>query len=59
MVKFAKYELYDLANDIGETNDLSESMPTIASEMISQFEKWMKSVMNSTVTVGCLGTAQL
>ena len=57
--EFAKYELYDLANDIGETNDLSESKPAIASEMISQFEKWMKSVMNSTVTVGCLGTAQL
>ena len=55
--KLAKYQLYDLVNDIGETKDLSESEPAITREMISQFEEWMKSVMSSTKTVGCLGTA--
>ena len=55
--KFVKCELYDLVTDIGETKDLSESKPAITSEMMSHSQEWIKSVMDSTKSVGCLGTA--
>ena len=37
--KLAKYELYDLVTDVGETYDLSKSKQAIISEMTSQIEK--------------------
>ena len=55
--KLANYELYDLVNDAGETNDLSKSKQAIINEMTSQLEEWRKSVISSVKAVGCLGTA--
>jgi arylsulfatase A-like enzyme len=42
-----EYALYDLANDIGETNNLIEEMPEKAEPMKAGLHKWLKSVENS------------
>ncbi len=35
-------ELYDLKNDIGETNNLASTMPKMAQEMRSDLESWLQ-----------------
>ncbi len=42
-----RFELYNLEDDPGEKNDLSESNPEIVKLMEVQIETWMKSVINS------------
>jgi arylsulfatase A-like enzyme len=37
-------ELYDLAQDIGETKDLTASQPAKAKELRAQLDAWLKSV---------------
>ncbi|XP_065903953.1 N-acetylgalactosamine-6-sulfatase-like [Dysidea avara] len=51
-----RYELYDLLNDLGETTDLKDKLPSIGNELLNQIEEWRKSVMESVDKVGCLGT---
>ena len=40
----ARTELYHLGNDIGETNDLSESKPELANELRTELLNWIRSV---------------
>lgn len=40
----AKYELYNLKNDIGEQNNLAERYPDRAAEMAKEIEQWSKEV---------------
>ncbi|OHB49730.1 MAG: hypothetical protein A2Y10_05700 [Planctomycetes bacterium GWF2_41_51] len=40
-------ELYNIAKDIGENNDLSAQQPQRVREMKSELEQWMKSVVHS------------
>ncbi len=42
-----RFELYNLEDDPGEKNDLSERNPEIVNLMEVQVETWMKSVINS------------
>lgn len=42
-----KMELYDLANDSMESNNLSQLQPDKTKKMKSELEKWMKSVVRS------------
>lgn len=37
-------ELYDLANDLGETTDLSEEMPDRAAQLLGRLSEWRDSV---------------
>ena len=37
-------ELYDLANDIGETVNLAKDMPDKTAELLAEFQAWRKSV---------------
>jgi arylsulfatase A-like enzyme len=37
--------LYDLSNDIGETNDLANAQPDKAKELSSRWEQWNKTLM--------------
>jgi hypothetical protein len=39
-----KIELYNLRDDIGETNDLSESLPDKARELTARLDTWRRSV---------------
>ena len=39
-----RVELYDLREDIGEQNDLSESKPELAERMLSMLKRWQKEV---------------
>ena len=38
------WELYDLAADPGETNDLAEDRPDVAARLTREFERWSESV---------------
>lgn len=40
--EYEKYELYNLANDISEENDLAESEATKAKELFNELMKWVK-----------------
>lgn len=40
--EYDKYELYNLAKDVGETKDLSESNPEIARKLYERLMKWVK-----------------
>lgn len=43
LVKFSApspWELYDLATDIGETNNLAEARPDIVQRLVAAFEEW-------------------
>jgi arylsulfatase len=42
--KFKQWELYDLANDRSELNDLSISEPERTRNMIGEYEKWAERV---------------
>jgi arylsulfatase A-like enzyme len=35
------YELYDLANDIGETKDLSNELPEVSKKLKNQLNAWL------------------
>ena len=37
-------ELYDLSNDIGETTDVANDNPEIASRMLAELETWFEEV---------------
>ncbi len=37
-----EFELFDLANDLGETDDLSESKPEVVDSLNTRLEKWLK-----------------
>jgi arylsulfatase A-like enzyme len=38
-----KIELYDLANDIGETHDLADSLPELKDNLLEELHKWLAS----------------
>ncbi|XP_065904406.1 N-acetylgalactosamine-6-sulfatase-like [Dysidea avara] len=57
--KVLRHYLYDLLNDLGETTDLKDKLPTIANKLLNQIEEWRKSVMESVDKVGCLGTGDI
>lgn len=40
--EYERYELYNLSNDIGETNDLSEKNPKKAKRLYKELMKWAK-----------------
>jgi len=48
------YELYDLKEDIGETRNLKDVHPNIASRLLNQIKRWRDSVIHSTNDVGCI-----
>ena len=52
--KVTHHELYDLTNDLGETQDLSKQYPSISNKLLIEIEKWRQSVMESVQKVGCL-----
>ena len=41
------FELYDIQNDRGETNNLADRHPEIVEEMQTQLREWQESVLNS------------
>ncbi len=45
--KTDQWELYNLTEDAGETNDLAEKMPEKVAEMDGSFKAWKKRVKNS------------
>ena len=51
--KVTHYELYDLINDLGETQDLSKQYPSIGNKLLIEIEKWRQSVIESVQKVGC------
>ncbi|MEA1997476.1 MAG: sulfatase, partial [Gemmatimonadota bacterium] len=42
--EYGKVELYNLREDIGETNNLAEKMPEKAQELKEMLHAWLKSV---------------
>ena len=39
-----KIELYDLAKDLGESNDLSKTKPEVTKELLARLHAWKKDV---------------
>lgn len=52
-----KHELYDLASDVGEANDLYEDRPEVASDMLARYRRWEAEVgVNDVHTTGAYET---
>ena len=54
--RIRSYVLYDLLNDIGETQDVAKQHSNVTQSFLSQIEEWRVSVMNSVENVGCLNS---
>ncbi len=46
-VPTAEYELYDMVNDPGETENIIEQVPDVADRMIGQLDRWVASCKQS------------